>query len=157
VKNGNCNRGRFQPGNPGNPNARGRPRRSVEQSYLDATVGSVSIADWKVVCRTALEQAKGGDAKAREWLGKLLVGTEVIPEVLDPAGQQAGLDNHDAGLFLVEQSAELASRGVEGREADFASGRVGGAAHGLVFPEVNGQNGRVRRRGAVHGASSSWG
>src|SRR5262245_28349879 len=57
-----------------------------------------------------------------------------------------------------EQSAEFGSRGVEGREADFAGGLIVGAAHGLVFAEVEGENGRVRGRGGgagVHGASAS--
>jgi hypothetical protein len=38
------NRGRFQKGNPGNPHATGRPKRSTEQSSHDATVGAVSVA-----------------------------------------------------------------------------------------------------------------
>jgi hypothetical protein len=51
----------------------------VEQSYLDATVGAVSVAEWQEVVEKALEQAKAGDAKAREWLSKMLVGSDPIP------------------------------------------------------------------------------
>jgi hypothetical protein len=50
------NRGRFQKGNPGNPNAKGRSKRSAEQSYLDATVGAVSVA--------ARFRGEGGASKA---------------------------------------------------------------------------------------------
>jgi hypothetical protein len=47
--------------------------------YLDATLGAVSVMDWLDVVRKALTLAKEGDAKAREWLGKLLVGSDPIP------------------------------------------------------------------------------
>jgi hypothetical protein len=66
--------GRFGKGNPGNPHARGRPRRAAEQSYLDATVAIVSLDHWRMVVARALKQAVDGDAKAREWLGKVLLG-----------------------------------------------------------------------------------
>src|SRR5215468_771491 len=69
-------RGGFRPGNPGGP---GRPRRAAEQSYLDATIASVPVEDWKKVVAKALTQAKAGDAKAREWLSKMLVGSDPIP------------------------------------------------------------------------------
>jgi hypothetical protein len=66
-------------GNPGNPRAQGRPPRSKEQTYLDATVAAVPISEWAKVVEKALTQAKKGDAKAREWLGKMLVGSDPIP------------------------------------------------------------------------------
>jgi len=72
----NTGRGYFQPGNPGNPNARGRPRRAVEQAYLDVTIASVPVARWKKVVMRALEQAEEGDATARAWLGKYLIGDD---------------------------------------------------------------------------------
>jgi hypothetical protein len=70
-------RGRpFVKGHPGGP---GRPRRSIERDYLDATVGAVPVSKWVKVVKKALEQALRGDAKAREWLSKMLVGSDPIP------------------------------------------------------------------------------
>jgi hypothetical protein len=71
---GHDRRGRFTKGNPGNPNAKGRPRREAERAYLEATVASVSIDDWKKVVKKALAQAIARDDRARCWLSRLLVG-----------------------------------------------------------------------------------
>jgi hypothetical protein len=66
----------FQKGCPGGP---GRPKRATEQNYLDATMSTVSVADWRVVVEKALAQAKDGDPKARDWLSRMLVGADPIP------------------------------------------------------------------------------
>jgi hypothetical protein len=68
--------GRFGKGNPGNHGATGRPKRKVEESYLDATVAIVTLDHWRIVVARALKQAVEGDAKAREWLGKVLLGPD---------------------------------------------------------------------------------
>src|SRR6516165_241365 len=70
-----ANRTSFQPGNPGGP---GRPRRVVERDYLAVAVGAVSAADWRKVVKKALEQAIKGDSRARDWLGRRLVGSDPI-------------------------------------------------------------------------------
>ena len=65
--------GRFANGNAGGPV---RPRRAVESQYM-ATIGdAVSLEDWQAIVRRAADDAKSGDAKSREWLGKYLVGVE---------------------------------------------------------------------------------
>jgi hypothetical protein len=70
-------RGRFLPGNRGGP---GRPRQRLgEKDYMAATTASCSLADWYAITRRAVEQARRGDAKARDWLGRLLVGSDPIP------------------------------------------------------------------------------
>jgi hypothetical protein len=69
-------KGGFKIGNPGGP---GRPKRNTEQSYLDATIAAVPVADWGKIVTKAVAQAKGGDAKAREWLSRMLVGSDPIP------------------------------------------------------------------------------
>jgi hypothetical protein len=67
--------GTFALGNPGGP---GRPRRQIEKEYCDALLACVSIEEWKrIVCR-AVEDAIDGDHKAREWIGRLLIGDEPI-------------------------------------------------------------------------------
>jgi hypothetical protein len=63
--------GRFAAGNPGGP---GRPRRAVEHEYMATLTEAVTLDDWREVVERAREDAKGGDARARQWLSDLLVG-----------------------------------------------------------------------------------
>ncbi len=67
--------GRFGFGNPGGP---GRPRRAVERQYLAAFAGAVTLDDWRAIIGKAVAEAKAGDAKARDWLSKYLVGDEPL-------------------------------------------------------------------------------
>ena len=67
--------GTFAPGNPGGP---GRPRRAVERQYLAAFAEAVSPSDWRAIIGKAVADAKAGDAKARDWLSKYLVGDEPL-------------------------------------------------------------------------------
>lgn len=81
-------KGRFLKGAPGiSP---GRPSRAVEDSYLDATIGSVSLDEWREVVCKALEQAKDGDAKARDWLSKYLIPEQAVKLLFaaDDLGQE---------------------------------------------------------------------
>lgn len=84
--------GRFAPGNPGGP---GRPRREFERQYLAALRDCVPLSEWRKVVAKALKQAKQGNARARDWLGKYLVGD-------DPLGL----------LDVLDRLAELEERGV---------------------------------------------
>lgn len=63
--------GRFAQGNTGGP---GRPRRTVEQDYVTALCQAVPINAWLEVIARALEDAKAGDAQARQWLSRYLLG-----------------------------------------------------------------------------------
>src|SRR5947208_112287 len=81
VKAAHDHRGRFAAGNPGGP---GRPRRPVEREYLRALNEAVTLDDWQEVVRGALAQAKEGDAKAREWLARYLIGDKP-PRLIDLA------------------------------------------------------------------------
>jgi hypothetical protein len=62
--------GRFRLGNPGGP---GRPPRSIEGEYLTALAEAVGMEDWHAIVARAVKDAKAGEAKARDWLGKYLV------------------------------------------------------------------------------------
>lgn len=64
-------RGRFVKGHEGGP---GRPKRATEQDYLAALSEAVGIDAWREVVARALEDAKAGDGKARDWLSKHLIG-----------------------------------------------------------------------------------
>jgi hypothetical protein len=60
----------------------------VERKYLRALSAAVPLSEWRLVIAKALEQAKAGDALARAWLSKHLVGDdpltlEVMAEQLD--------------------------------------------------------------------------
>jgi hypothetical protein len=90
-------KGGFKKGNPGGP---GRPRRTTEQGYLDATVAVVSVEDWQKVVTKALAQAKTGDAKAREWLSKMLVGSDPIPLAQLVEELQTELEKLKHGKYL---------------------------------------------------------
>jgi hypothetical protein len=65
------NRGRFLPGTAPGP---GRPRREVERDYLRATADACPIDTWRQIVAKAVEQALEGDAPARAWLSKALLG-----------------------------------------------------------------------------------
>lgn len=81
--NGRDAAGRFAAGNAGGP---GRPRREVERQFLDATLAAVSVEDWSEIVKRAAADAKAGDAKARDWLARVL-GIEAARTVPDHAGE----------------------------------------------------------------------
>jgi len=74
------NPGLWKKGQTGNP--KGRLPRRVEDSYMDATFSRVSLDDWGEVVAKALEDAKGGDRFARDWLSKFLVPDQAIKLLL---------------------------------------------------------------------------
>ncbi len=78
-----CN-GRFAKGNPGGP---GRPRRTVEREYLATLADAVSLDDWRQIVGRAVVDAKDGDAKARDWLTRYLLGPEPMT-LTDLAGRE---------------------------------------------------------------------
>lgn len=65
------NRGRFKAGNKA---AVGHGPRQGPRSYLAILAKTVSQSDWKEICEKAVEQAKGGNRYAREWLADRLLG-----------------------------------------------------------------------------------
>lgn len=71
--------GRFEAGNPGGP---GRPRRSVESDYLRALSEACPLDMWQEVAK-AVTDAKAGDAQARAWLGRYLMGAGTLGDSLN--------------------------------------------------------------------------
>jgi hypothetical protein len=49
-------------------------RRPVKREYLAALAGAVPPDTWREICRATVEAAKAGDAKARDWLARYLIG-----------------------------------------------------------------------------------
>jgi hypothetical protein len=69
--NGRGPRGHYAPGNPGGP---GRPPRAIESDYLRTLADACPPDTWREICDRAVEQARDGDAKARDWLAGHLLG-----------------------------------------------------------------------------------
>ena len=67
-------KGRFVKGNPGNPNAKGRPKKAREERYYEIAMSTVTYDDWKAIIKKAAQQAKKGDSMARKFLADYLVG-----------------------------------------------------------------------------------
>jgi hypothetical protein len=68
---GRSRNGRFALGNKGGP---GRPRRATEQHYLEVLAEEVPLEKWRAICRRAAAHAEAGDANARDWIAKYLIG-----------------------------------------------------------------------------------
>ena len=56
----------------GNP--QGRLPKQVEQTYLQVSENVCSLDVWREIVVKAVEQAKRGDARARQWLSDYLIG-----------------------------------------------------------------------------------
>jgi hypothetical protein len=85
-------RGRFGIGNSASP---GRPPRKTEQAFLRAMVASISMEDWISIVKKATSDAKLGDAAARQWLSRHVLGdpahkapTPREIEILDASGAE---------------------------------------------------------------------
>ena len=63
-------RGKFAAGNPGGP---GRPFLR-QQRFLVAINDAVDPDTWKEIIQRAVDDAKAGDYRARDWLSKWLLG-----------------------------------------------------------------------------------
>ena len=60
-------------------NGKPTPRRPIEREYLATLNGAVPLDTWQAICKRAADDALAGDAKARDWLSKWLLGTEIRP------------------------------------------------------------------------------
>jgi hypothetical protein len=56
----------------------GKPtsRRPIEREYLATLNAAVPLKTWQAICKRAADDALAGDAKARDWLAKWLLGLE---------------------------------------------------------------------------------
>jgi hypothetical protein len=50
----------------------------VEREYLSALAEAVALEDWRQIVARAVQDAKAGDARAREWLSKHLMGDDPL-------------------------------------------------------------------------------
>ena len=77
-------RGRFI--SSGNPN--GRASRKVETEYLELAKRKCGKSEWLAIVETAVEQAKEGDAKARQWLSDYLIGKPLLMRETESEGEK---------------------------------------------------------------------
>src|SRR5215467_6711680 len=77
--------GQFTSGNPGGP---GRPRRVAERDYLVTLTEACPPETWRAICRRAVADAEAGDAKARDWLSRFLLGNPAELPTLGAATSQ---------------------------------------------------------------------
>jgi hypothetical protein len=89
---GRTGAGRFAPGNPGGP---GRPRRVAECDYLVAPTEECPPETWRAICRQAVKDALAGDARARDWLSRYLLGNPAELPTLGAATSPPGGPKHD--------------------------------------------------------------
>jgi hypothetical protein len=94
---------RFQMGNPGGP---GRPRKLVERTFLEIAANQCTDEDWEAIVDRAVEDAKAGHARARNWLTKILLGDD--PHAVIEMNERFEIMNE----FLVQRG--LAKRGADG-------------------------------------------
>ena len=66
-------KGRFTTGNAGGP---GRPRRAIEADYLKAFSDAVPLDAWRTIVSRAVAQAQSGNARARDWVARYVLGSE---------------------------------------------------------------------------------
>ncbi len=98
--------GRFAVGNVGGP---GRPRRQTEADYLHVMMTTVTMETWKNIVTAAVEAAQAGDHKAREWIGRYLVGE---PATKAPTPLSVVVDNLLGQDEALDKAAYLMSRPV---------------------------------------------
>ena len=68
-------KGRFVKGASGNP--QGRLPKEIEQTYLQVCESTCPFDVWREIVLKAVEQAKRGDARARQWLSDYLIGKPI--------------------------------------------------------------------------------
>jgi hypothetical protein len=79
------------------------PRRPIEREYLATLNAAVPLDTWQAICKRAADDALAGDAKARDWLAKWLLGLETrLLTVL--AAEESGAEPD------VAADAEIAAR-----------------------------------------------
>ena len=57
-------------------NGKAKRRRPIEREYLTTLNAVVPLTKWQSICERAADDALAGDARARNWLSKWLLGPE---------------------------------------------------------------------------------
>jgi hypothetical protein len=73
----------------GNTAGKGRPSRAIELDYLRTLSDTITVNDWRDICAKAVEDAKSGNAKAREWITRYVMGNDTTTSLMDIAIRDA--------------------------------------------------------------------
>jgi hypothetical protein len=73
----------------------GRPRRAIEREYLVVLADAVPLDTWREICQAAVETAKAGDPKARDWLARYLIGSQPLNLVALVADERAACSTEE--------------------------------------------------------------
>lgn len=110
--------GQFIKGNPGGP---GRPSRPTEAAYLNVLMNACTIDDFKEICERAVSDAKDGEAKARDWVGRHLIGNVKADAPTPMTIQQLSLSDIDP-VYLERARSLLQGRAL--MNLDFNENKV---------------------------------
>jgi len=102
--------GRFAIGNPGGP---GRPRRAIETDYLRMLAERLTPDAWRAIIDTAIDDAKTGDARARDWLTRYALGATPPTLWALAVADAAGITADDEIRHAIERGTmEAAERAI---------------------------------------------
>jgi len=96
----------------------GRPKREFELAFLKTLVDTVAPEDWLEIIIQAVEQAKEGDWRARQWLSNYLIGTPVRRVEIDV--DESGKHEFEVG----ERAAAIMALLEQARERELPGSRV---------------------------------
>jgi len=101
-------------------------RRPIEREYLATLNAAVPLDTWQAICKRAAADALAGDARARDWLAKWLLGIEArILTTLVAEESGATLET------AAESEIETRRQGIEeGRRQDQKHRELFGALYG---------------------------
>ena len=103
--------GRFATGNTGGP---GRPRRHIEADYLQMMTAACSPDAWREIVERAVNDAKTGDGRAREWLAGYVVGRPeaVAPTLFTLAAEELAEADPLRRAAQIERQHEVLGQGI---------------------------------------------
>ena len=81
-------------------------RKKFEMSYLEAMADIVTLADWEQIVVRAVNDAVGGDSKARTWISDYLIGKPItrIASIAQVSNSQMGEDERAEYLAAIFQT-----------------------------------------------------
>ena len=122
-------------------NGKATPRRPIEREYLAMLNAAVPLDTWQAICKRAADDALAGDARARDWLAKWLLGLESrLLTVL--AAEESGAEPAEAA------ECEIAARR-KWRNAKLRPGGSGGMRNCGPAAENRGSSAASRAKSAA--------
>jgi hypothetical protein len=113
--------GRFSKGN---RFGKGRPPRAFEAQYLTVLADAVGLDNWRAICERAVTDAKAGDAVARAWLAKYVVGEHPLTLAEVTAGELTMGQYWELVGAIAHRRADILSRQLSQRAGEFEKAEV---------------------------------